>query len=96
LYYGHFGPATPAVDKLSYYKHKLILWGSIIADCLEKEASWEDMYNEIRKKDNGLDGIDSLPPDQYQRELFFITSGIRGFAAYFQRYGTECITQYYK
>ena len=94
LYYCHFGGATPAVDKLNHYKQQLILWGNIMVDCLEKEASWEDMYNEIRKKDNSLDGIDSLTPDQYQRELFFITSGIRGFAAYFQRYGTEYIKQY--
>ncbi|MFC1974671.1 MBL fold metallo-hydrolase [Chloroflexota bacterium] len=96
LYYGHFGSTTQAVDKLSYYKQQLILWAGIIADCLGKEAGWQDMYNEIRNKDRTLDEIDSLPSDQHQRELFFIKSGIRGFAGYFQRYGTDYIKQYNK
>ena len=91
LYYGHFGSATQAVDNLNYHRQQLILWAGIIADCLEKEASEQDMYNEIRKRDKMLTQIDSLPPDQCQRELYFINNSIRGFIGYFKRYGTEHI-----
>lgn len=93
LCYAHFGSATDALDKLRCCQQQLVLWGSIIADCLEKEASYQDIYDEIRGKDAMLARIDSLPPDQRDRELYFINGSIKGFVAYFQRYGTEYIRQ---
>ena len=91
LCYAHFGSATHALDKLHFHKQQLLLWGSIIADCLEKEASYQDIYDEIRGKDAMLARIDSLPPDQRERELYFIDGSIKGFVGYFKRYGTEYI-----
>lgn len=93
LYYAHFGYATHASDKLRYYRQQLILWGNIIADCLEKEASWQEMYNEIREKDDTLAQIDSLPLNERRRELYFTKNNIMGFIGYFKRYGTEYIKQ---
>ena len=94
LYYAHFGYAAHAVDKLRCYKQQLILWGSIIADHLEKGASWQDMYDEISKRDEALVRINSLPSEQRRREFYFIENGITGFVDYFKKYGTECIKQY--
>ena len=96
LYYAHFGYATPATDKLSYYKQQLISWGNIIADCLEKEAGCQDIYDEIRERDAVLARIDSLPPDQRDKELHFIKNSIMGFVGYFKRYGTEYIKRHSK
>ena len=93
LYYAHFGHAAHAVDKLRYYKQQLILWGSIIADHLEKGAGWQDMYNEISKRDEALVRINSLPSGQRRRELYFIENDITGFVDYFKKYGTEYIKQ---
>ena len=87
LYYAHFGYALRASDKLRYYKQQLISWGNIIADCLEKEANWQEMYNEIRENDDTLAQIDSLPLNERRRELYFIKNSIMGFVDYFKRYG---------
>ncbi len=89
LCYTHFGSTTHALDKLRYHKQELILWGRIIADCLEREASDQEMYDEIREKDDALARIDSLPSDQRDRELYFINNSIMGFVGYFKRYGTS-------
>lgn len=94
LYYAHFGYATHAGDKLRHYKQQLISWGNIIADCLEKEADWQEIYNEIREKDSALARIDSLPASERRRELYFVKNSIMGFIGYFKRYGTEYIKQY--
>ncbi len=91
LYYAHFGYATHARDKLRYHKQQLILWGNIIADCLEKKADWQEMYNEIRERDDTLARIDSLPSGERRRELYFAKNSIMGFIDYFKRYGTEYI-----
>jgi len=93
LYYAHFGDATHAPDKLRYYKQQLMLWGNIIADCLEKEANWQEMYNEIREKDVALAQIDSLPSNERRKELYFAKNSIMGFAGYFKKYGTAYIRQ---
>lgn len=93
LYYAHFGYATHARDKLRYYKQQLISWGNIIADCLEKKADWQEIYNEIREKDDTLVRIDSLPLNEHRRELNFVKYSIMGFIGYFKRYGTEYIKQ---
>ena len=91
LYYAHFGYTTDAPDKLHYHKQQLISWGKIIADCLEREANWQEMYNQIREKDEALVQIDSLPLSERRRELYFVKNSIMGFIGYFKRYGTEYI-----
>ena len=91
LYYAHFGYVTDAPDKLHYYKRQLISWGNIIAGCLEKKADWQEIYNEIREKDDLLARIESLPLSERRRELYFIKNSIKGFVGYFKRYGTEYI-----
>jgi len=94
LYYTHFGYSNHATDKLRHYKDQLISWGNIIADCLEKEADWQEIYNEIREKDSAIARIDSFPASERRRELYFVKNSIMGFIGYFQRYGTEYIKQY--
>ncbi|MBA7671691.1 Hydroxyacylglutathione hydrolase [subsurface metagenome] len=96
LCYAHFGCAAGALDRLRYYKQQLILWGSLIADHLEEEASWQDMCNEIQRRDDVLARINTLPSEQCRREFYFIKNSIRGFVDYFKRYGTEYIKQYDK
>ena len=91
LCYAHFGCAPHAGDKLSHYKQQLILWGNIIANCLEKEADWQEMFDEIRKKDVNLARIDSLPLNERRRDLYMVKTCITGFVGYFRRYGTEYI-----
>jgi len=93
LYYAHFGYATHACDKLRYFKQQLILWGNIIADCLEKKANWQEIYNEIHEKDDTLSRIDSLPVSERRRDLDLVKLSIMGFIGYFKRYGTEYIKQ---
>ena len=93
LYYAHFGYVPNATDKLRYYRQQLILWGNIIANCLEKEADWQEMYDEIREKDDALTRIDNLPSNKRRRQVNFIKYCIMGFIGYFKRYGTEYIKQ---
>ena len=93
LYYAHFGYATHVPDKLRYFKQQLISWGNIIADCLEKKANWQEIYNEIREKDDTLARIDSLPVNERRRDLDLVKLSIMGFIGYFKRYGTEYIKQ---
>ena len=87
--YGHFGCTTQVLDKLHEFKRKLLLWGSIIADCVEKDASYEDMHREIQEQDDTLAKLDGLPPKQRDREVYFINNSIMGMASYFKRYGSE-------
>ncbi len=89
LCYGHFGTATGALDKLNYAEQQLVLWAKIIADCLERAASHQDMYHEIFKGDVALAKINRLPADKRDREVYFINNNITGFINYFRRYGTE-------
>ena len=93
LYYAHFGYAPHASDKLRYYKQQLILWGNIIADCLETKADYQEIYNEIHEKDDTLARIESLPLNERRRELYFVKKSIMGFVDYFERYGTAYIKQ---
>jgi len=89
LCYIHYGPATEALDKLHRFRGQLLLWGSVIANCLENGASQQEMYDEIHQKDDLLGGIDKLPPDQRDRELYFINNSIIGFVSYLEKFGTE-------
>ncbi|MFC1928341.1 MBL fold metallo-hydrolase [Chloroflexota bacterium] len=91
LCYAHFGSTTHALDKLQSYKKQLLLWGNIIADCLEREINCQDIYDEIRREDTALVRLDGLPTDQRDRELYFINSSIMGFVDYFKRHGTGYI-----
>ena len=91
--YGHFGCAHQALDKMRFYREQLILWGNIIADCMEEEASPQDIYNELHSKDAVLARIDKLPSDRRDRELFFINNSIAGYVGYLERYGTEYLRQ---
>jgi len=88
LCYGHFGLATEAVHRMRKHRQQLLLWAKIIAAAVERKAGYEEMGREIREKDAALAGLDRLPPDERNRELYFINNSIMGFAGYFQRYGT--------
>ena len=94
LYYAHFGYAADVLDKLYNHKKQLILWGSIIANYMDKEARWEEIYSKIREKDVALARADGLPSNQRHRELFFAENSIKGFVGYFRRCGTEYIKRY--
>lgn len=89
LCYAHFGAAADALDRLNYAQQQLVLWGKIIADCLERGVSPQDMYAEIFKGDVALAKINRLPADKRDREVYFINNNITGFVNYFKRYGTE-------
>jgi len=93
LYYAHFGYADHATDRLRYYKQQLVSWGKVIADCLEKEAGWQEIYDELRGKDSALAQIDDLPASERRRGHYLVKNSIMGFISYFQRYGTEYIKQ---
>ncbi len=91
LCYTHFGCTEQALEQLQRCKQQLLLWGSVIAGCLEKEADYQDIFTKIRENDNTLDRIDRLPKAQRDRELYFIENSIMGFIGYFKRYGTDYI-----
>lgn len=92
--YAHFGYAAPALDKLQRCRQQLLLWGGIIAGCLKKEASYDDMLGELRDKDAELAKLDNLPPDQRDRELYFVKNSIQGLAGYLKKYGSENIAAF--
>ena len=94
LCYIHYGVATDALGKLHRFREQLLLWGNIIADCLEKGIGHQDIYDRIRQKDTLLAGIDNLPPDQRDRELYFIDNSIKGYVSYFEKFGTEYIRKH--
>lgn len=94
LYYAHFGYTTHAVEKLHYYKQKLILWGSIISHCMEKgRAEEQDIYNEIFEKDDILSRLKSLSLNHRRRELDFTKRSIRGLVDYFSKVASSVKTE---
>ncbi|MFC1989190.1 MBL fold metallo-hydrolase [Chloroflexota bacterium] len=91
LCYTHFGCTEQVLEQLQRCKQQLLLWGKIIAGCLEKEADYQDIFTKVRENDNTLLRIDRLPKTQRDRELYFIGNSIAGFIGYFKRYGTDYI-----
>ncbi len=91
LCYAHFGCARDALARLRLARLQLLTWGKTIAGCLDRGVSHEGMLEELRKADNMIPRIDRLPADQRDREMYFINNSIRGFVAYFQKFGTEFI-----
>ena len=78
---------------MRYCREQLILWGHIIADCVERRASPQDMYDEIYEKDGVLTRIGNLPPDERDTQLFFAIQCVAGYIGYFERYGTGYLKQ---
>ncbi|MFC1940353.1 MBL fold metallo-hydrolase [Chloroflexota bacterium] len=91
LCYTHFGCTEQALEQLQRGKRQLLMWGKIIAGCLEEEACYQEIFTKVRENDNTLAPIDRLPKAQRDRELFFIENSTTGFIGYFKRYGTDYI-----
>lgn len=89
LCYSHFGCVSQPLDKMRYCREQLILWGRIIADCVERGANPQDMYDEIYEKDSVLARIGDLSPDERDTQHFFASKCVGGYIGYFERYGTE-------
>jgi len=93
LCYSHFGCVGQPLDKMRYCREQLILWGHIIADCVERGANPQDMYDEICEKDSVLARIGNLSPDERDTQLFFASKCVAGYIGYFERYGTGYLKQ---
>ena len=87
LCYGHLGAAQDAVQNLRLHRQQLLLWLKIIARCVPESTKIDQIYLQLREKDELMRGLEQLPKDQYDRECFFIHNSIRGFLSYLEKYG---------
>lgn len=85
IYYAHFGPQADAAKRLKEYKEMLELWFDTISKGLTRNLSPDEILAEIITQDRHLANIDTLPSEEYQRELYFLTNAVKGFMQYIQK-----------
>ncbi len=81
--YGHYGVTHDAKEMLAKHRDQLLLWNRIMGEEIgnfhEKEFVRTCM-DRLLKDDPLLQGFFRLDADQKEREIFFLTNSIRGFA----------------
>ena len=87
LCYGHFGYVDEALPNLRSYRDQLGMWTNIVAAGFQRQASVEEICDEIGRTDEMLKPLEGLPSDQRHREQNFIFNSVRGLIEYFKRYG---------
>jgi glyoxylase-like metal-dependent hydrolase (beta-lactamase superfamily II) len=88
--FGHHGMEDNALNWLSAHKNQLILWKNIIRDEMkhrESESFFSNCIERFKKEDPFLKHFDLLNDGERQRETYFITNSIKGYAGYLETNG---------
>jgi len=93
LCYAHFGSINQPLANMEKAKQQLILWGKVVAGCLDKKVGHEEIYRELCATDALLAKLDNLPCDRRDREIYFMRNSIAGFVGYFNKFGTGYLNQ---
>jgi glyoxylase-like metal-dependent hydrolase (beta-lactamase superfamily II) len=92
IYYAHFGEADNGLHQLNLFKQQLVLWGTTIAQHLDDNSEWQEIFAEIVAKKPSLGKIYDLSA-QRQASLFtFIKNDILGYQNYLRKEGTRILT----
>jgi glyoxylase-like metal-dependent hydrolase (beta-lactamase superfamily II) len=83
IYYNDFGRADKAVERLMSLKKQVLLWRKIISG--HTSLGWQEILDLLKKEDEALEKIETLPSEKRERELFSIKMSITGFVEYFRR-----------
>jgi len=85
LCYGHFGASADTPHLLREHRSQLELWRQVIASVMqsvEERAVPEAALDRLLDEDPRLGVWDRLTPQARQRERYFLTNSIRGFAGF--------------
>lgn len=69
--YTHFGAYPGAVEKILEYRSQLELWYTAVREMLDREASLDDMFSELEKRDSRLSRILEAYPQEFIRQLLY-------------------------
>ncbi len=78
LCYGHFGCYDNAVQRLKFYREKLLLWHKVANSAAKAGKTPEEILMLFRKEDSDLKYLDSLNRDEYAREAGLLVNSIIG------------------
>lgn len=92
IYHGHFGSGGDAKRQLERHREQLKLWERILRVALQKGSDAEAIAAALVALDPLLSNIEKLPPDQYERERYFMNNSIRGFTEYLTARGVTRTT----
>jgi glyoxylase-like metal-dependent hydrolase (beta-lactamase superfamily II) len=85
LYFTHFGPAFEPAKVIRKLREQLVLWGKVVARHLDDGADWRLIMKEIQDLDEDEKRIYLLPPEDLERELFYIEHDILGYREYLKK-----------
>jgi glyoxylase-like metal-dependent hydrolase (beta-lactamase superfamily II) len=91
IYYAHFGRAENAVQQLNILKEQLCLWGQVIADHLNDESDWQQIFKSIVNRNPSLEEIFELPEERKESYLNLIKNNILGYRDYLRNNGTQAL-----
>ncbi len=86
LCYGHFGCYDGGVERLKYYREKLLYWHKAVNTAAKAGKSPEDILALLRKEDQSLSYLDRLDTDEYAREFALFINSINGLAGSAQKH----------
>ena len=76
-----------ARDKLNSMRQKLLAWHEIVRSAVKAGKQTEDILALVREKDRGLDYLDNLGKDEYNREHVLLSNTIKGLVEYVRKTG---------
>jgi glyoxylase-like metal-dependent hydrolase (beta-lactamase superfamily II) len=77
--YGHFGPTTNAMNKLRSHKNQLLLWNRIVKQGLTQNNEAQEIYAEIRDKDQMAAQVENYSSEMNERSSMI---NLLGFIKY--------------
>ena len=80
LCYGHFGCYDDAPERLRFIRQKLLEWYGIVNSAAGEGRNSEDILAILWEKDEGLDYLNGLSRDEYNREHTLLINSIKGLS----------------
>lgn len=84
LFYSHFGRATNALEKLQRHADQLRLWADIVAEKMKRQATLEEMKEEIMKRDPAVNKVADYIKTHPILDRGTISQNVEGFVEYFK------------
>ena len=84
LYYSHFGRVTDALEKLQTHADQLRLWANIVAEEMRKEATLEEIKEEIVERDSAMRKVNNYIKTHPIMGRGIVSQNIQGFIGYFK------------
>lgn len=85
LFYTHYGPVEPAVDRIGKYKAQLNLWARIVSEAVKRGDSIEKIHAQILEQDQQMKVAANFIENHLVLRRGVVMQNVQGFVEYFKK-----------